>query len=206
MNMLTSDISRACLICVSAAAGLAAAQSGACLIQSESVGAIRVGMTVAQVRQTVRGATLRPSQDGDGLPLMQVIRDGLHTMDLYVDAEVGVKEHSKIELIRVFDGACATRDGVHPGMLLSEAGRRYGRLQRLQVTEIESREFAKFEKLPPWLEIQVGNGQAGIYPPGKRCTTNYASSAHIASLWVSRPVADRLPENEQACNAPQQRR
>jgi hypothetical protein len=206
MNMLISNISRACLICVSAATGLASETSGACLIQSESAGAIRIGMTVAQVRQTVRGATLRASQDGDGLPLMQVIRDGLHTMDLYVNADVGVKEHSKIELIRVFDGACATRDGVHPGMPLSDVGRRYGRLKRLQVTEIESREFADFEKLPPWLQIQVGNGQAGIYPPGKRCTTNYATSAHIASLWVSRPESNRLREDEQACNAPQQRR
>jgi hypothetical protein len=199
--MFLPNPGRACLIYLSALYGLAFAQSGGCLIDSQTVGAIRLGMTAAQVRQTLRSATLRPSQDGDGLPLLQVMRDRLHTMDLYVDA----KEHSKIDLIRVYDGACATRDGVHPGMPLAEVARRYGRLKRLMVTEIESREYADFEKLPPWLGIQVGNGQAGIYPPGKRCTTSYTSSAHIASLWVSHSVT-RLPEDDSACNVPLPRR
>lgn len=167
---------RECLIWV-AAAGLGLAQG--CLIDSQGVAGVRLGMTAAQARRALKGAELRASQDGDGLPLLQVLRDRLHTMDLYVD------EHSKIDLIRVYDGACATRDGVHPGMALGEVAKRYGHLRRLAVTEIESREFADFEKGPPWLGIQVGNGQVGVYPAGKRCTTNVSSSAHIASLWVA---------------------
>jgi hypothetical protein len=201
MNMLIPNIARAWLLYIGASGGLAFAQNGACLIQADSVGPVRNGMTVAQVRQTLRGVTLRGSQDGDGLPLMQVIRNGLHTMDLYVGAEGAPMERSKIGLIRVFDAACSTRDGVHPGMALAEVAKRWGRLQRMMVSEIESREYAYFEKLPAWLEIQVGNGQAGIYPPGKRCTTNYSGSTHIASLWVSHP-RNRLPDDESGCSAP----
>ena len=74
----------------------------------------------------------------------------------------------------MFDGACVTRDGVHPGMALGEVEQRYGRLKRLRVTDTEMREYAEFVKQAPWLEIQVGNGQVG----------NYAPAAHIASLWV----------------------
>ena len=74
------------------------------------------------------------------------------------------------------------------------------------MTDTESREYAEFERLPSWLGIQVGNGQTGIYPPGKRCTTNYAPSAHIASLWVSQPVINKLPEDESTCNVPLPRR
>jgi hypothetical protein len=184
----------------------AGAQNNGCLIQPNAVGPIHAGMTVAQVRQVLRGATLKSTEDADRLPVLAVIRDGLHTMDLYVDVEEGMKERSKIELIRVFDGACATRDGVHPGMPLSEVTQRYGRLKRLMVTDTESREYAEFERLPPWLEIQVGNGQTGIYPPGKRCTSNYARSAHIASLWVSHPVTNKIPEDESKCNVPMPRR
>ncbi|HYW45417.1 MAG TPA: hypothetical protein VE959_21320 [Bryobacteraceae bacterium] len=60
----------------------------------------------------------------------------------------------------------------------------------------------KFEKQPSWLDIQVGNGEAGIYPPGKRCTTSYVPSAAVVSLWVSHPVANKLPEDEATCDAP----
>jgi hypothetical protein len=197
MNMRISNIGQAWLLC----AGLASAQNGGCLIQSDSVGPVRNGMTVGQVRQTLRGITLRASQDGDRLPLMQVIRNGLHTMDLYVGADGAPTERSKIGLIRVFDAACSTRDGVHPGMPLAEVAKRWGRLQRLMVSETESREYAYFERMPTWLEMQVGNGQAGVYPPGKRCTTNYSPSARIGSLWVSHP-GNRAPDDGSVCNVP----
>ena len=187
-------------------ASTALAQNSGCVIQPNTVGPIHAGMTVAQARQTLHGATLKPSEDADRLPILTVTRDGLHTMDLYLDAGQGLKDSSKIELIRVFDGACATRDGVHPGMRLAEVAQHYGRLTRLKVTDTESREYAEFEKLPAWLRIQVGNGQAGIYPPDKRCTTNYAQSAHIASLWVSHPITNKIPEDESTCNVSLPRR
>lgn len=160
-------------------AGCAWAQKPGCLIQPQSVGPVHAGMTAAQVRQTLRGVTLKPSEDADRLPTLIVIREGLHTMDLYLDSA-----RDKVQTIRVYDETCATRDGVHPGMSLPDAAARYGRLRTLRVTNTESREFAEFERQPDWLEIQVGNGNAGIYPPGQRSTTNYSSGAHIASLWV----------------------
>jgi len=187
------------------AACAASAQNGGCLIQQDSVGPVHNGMTVAQVRQTLHGSILKPSEDADRLPILTVTRDGLHTMDLYVDAEEGMKERSKIELIRVFDGGCATRDGVHPGMPLAEVAKHYGRLKRLRVTDTESREYAEFERTPEWLEIQAGNGQGGVYPPGKRCTPTASPSAHIASLWVSHPVKNKIPEDASTCNVPVKR-
>ena len=203
--MLVSALGRAWPLQIVLLTSLGLAQVPGCLIRNDSVGAVHSGMTVTQARQVLRGATLRPSVDAAGLRMLLVIRDGRHTMDLYT---VGgdLKESSKIESIRVFDGTCATADGVHPGMMLEEAGRRYGRLQRLRVTDTESREYAEFERLPSWLRIQVGNGQAGIYPAGKRCTTNYVPTAHIASLWVSTAVNNMAPEDESTCNIPRQRR
>jgi len=194
---------RMCLWCASA--GWVMAQAPGCLIQQDSVGSIHNGMTVAQARVALKGAVLKASEDADKLPILTVIRDGLHTMDLYVDVEQGMKERSKIELIRVYDGACATREGVHPGMPLTDVSKHYGRLKRLRVTDTEMREYAEFERQPGWIEVQVGNGQAGVYPQGKRCTPTASSSAHVASLWVSHPVANKIPEDEAACNVPVKR-
>ena len=179
--------------------GCAWAQKTGCLIQPQSVGPIHAGTTVAQVRQTLRDATLKPSEDADRLPTLIVIRGGLHTMDLYLDSA-----RDKVQSIRVFDEACATRDGVHPGMPLTDVAAKYGRLRRLRITDTESREYAEFERRPQWLEIQVGNGHSGIYPPGKRCTTTYSTGAHIASLWVSRAGVKQLPDDDFNCDAPRQ--
>jgi len=181
-------------------AGCAWAQRTGCLIQPQSVGPVHAGMTAAQVRQTLRDATLKPSEDADRLPTLIVIRGGLHTMDLYLDSA-----RDKVQLIRVFDEACATRDGVHPGMPLTDAAAKYGRVRILRIAATESREFADFERQPDWLEIQVGNGHAGIYPPGKRCTTNYSTSAHIASLWVSRAGVKKTPDDDFNCDVPRGR-
>jgi hypothetical protein len=188
----------------------APAPDAACLIQQDSVGAVRIGMTVAQVRQALRGVTLRASQDGDGAALLELIRDGVNTslrppeMDLYTDAETDINESSKIVLIRIFDTRCSTREGVHPGMRVGEAAKRFGRLKRILLTEIESREYAEFERMPDWLEIQVGDEQVGIYAPGKRCTTNFSPSARINSLWVQHAVI-RLPNDDSFCNVTGQR-
>ncbi len=176
------------------------AQKAACLIQPGSVGPIHDGMTVMQVRQVLRGATLKPSEDADRLPTMIIIRGGLHTMDLYTD-----NERSKVGLIRVFDESCATGDGVHPGMSLTEVGAKFGRLRRLRVIDAEAREFADFDRLPDWLEVQVGNGRTGNYPPGKRCTTSYAPGARIGSLWVSHAGVKRVPYDEFNCDVPRRR-
>ena len=182
-------------------AASAYAQNRGCLIEENGVGPVRAGMTIAQARHAMHGATLKPTQDADRLPLFGVTQEGLHTMDLYVDA-APPSENAKITRIRVFDGACATREGVRPGMRLSDVAQKYGRVTRLITTDTESREFAQFERAPSWIEIQVGNGQEGIYPPGKRCTTNYVPSAHIASLWVSHAGSNTIPQGDAVCNAP----
>ncbi|HYW45416.1 MAG TPA: hypothetical protein VE959_21315 [Bryobacteraceae bacterium] len=134
-------------ILIAALAVCASAQVPPCIIQSETVGAVHRGMTAAQARAALPGATLEPAEDPDGLPMLSVTRDGVHTLlDLYLDVDEPRKERAKIELIRVFDAHCATRDGVRPGMPLAAVTGRYGRLRRVMTTESESREYAEVRK------------------------------------------------------------
>lgn len=182
------------------------AQKSGCLIDADSVGPVHGGMTLAQARQALRGATFKKAEDAEQLPMYEVDRNGLHVMDLYVNVDEPLNDRNKIELIRVYDGSCATRDGIRPGMPLAGVAQRYGRIKRLVLTDVESREYAEFERQPSWMEIQVGNGQVGTFPPGKRCTTDYPADAHITSLWISHPMQNKLPDNASTCNAPPPRR
>jgi len=175
------------------------AQSGNCVIQSSAVGTVRVGMTVRQARQVLGGAKVTQAEDSDRISILVVTRDGKRAMDLYPDNDNPAKEQAVIELVRVYDPACATADGVHAGMLLSEVAQHFGRMKRLVKMESEPREYADFEKVPNWLEIQPGQGEAGIYPKGSRCTTQFHPDARVASLWVSKPLTNKLPEDPGFC-------
>lgn len=68
------------------------------------------------------------------------------------------------------------------------------------VTESESREYAQFARQPSWLDVQVGNGEAGVYAKDKRCTERYVPAARIGSLWVSHPIK-KLPDDIMTCPA-----
>jgi len=95
-----------------------------------------------------------------------------------------------IDVIRVLDSRCETSQGVHAGMPVAEVEKRYGRLLRIFRSEIESREFAEFEKRPNWADLQVtglnpDGALAALYPSGKSCASKYAPGARIQSIWIS---------------------
>jgi hypothetical protein len=122
-------------------------------------------------------------------------------MDIYGDEE-GVKDNSKIEDFRVYDPTCRTADGVHVGLLISEVEKIYGRVTRMLVTDTDKLEEAEFEKQPDWIQIEVGHGEAGVYPKGKRCSKQYVPTAHVISVWVSHPGVAKAPNDDNTCNVP----
>ena len=171
-----------------------------CLIKPNTVGAIHAGMTIRQARQALPGTAFKPSEDNDKLAIFVVTRAGKPVMDLYPDQEQRVTESSKIELIRVYDPACSTAEGVHPSMPLRDLEKYFGKLSRVAKYEGEPGERAEFSKLPSWLDIQSTG--AGVYPPGKRCTDRFKDSATIESLWVSHPIDNKIPEDPNFCTTP----
>lgn len=175
------------LVPLLAASAISAAHGAPCLIQSKQVGGVRAGMTVTQARSALPGAVFKTGEDGDHMPIHTVWRATTRLMDLYVDVDEPRPDRARIELIRVYDPACATAQGVHPGMPLGDVEKHYGKLLRLERTEVEAREYAEFENAPSWMDIQCGNGKAGIYPSGKRCASTFAPAAKVESLWISHP-------------------
>ncbi len=180
-----------------------AAQTSSCLVQSGQVGAVRVGMTVAKARLALPGTKIQRILDADQMTVLKVSRNGVPMMDLYPNDEGNFTERATIDLIRVWDPACATAEGVHPGSPLADVEKRFGKLLRLERIEIESREYAEFEKQPNWVDIQGGSGKAGRYAKGKRCAYQYAPDAKVECLWVMLPRTNtRYFRDDSECNEP----
>ena len=183
-----------------------APKAGACVIKMNEAGPVHAGMTIRAARAALPGATFKEVEEiGGQVRFFAVTREGKHEFDLYPNQEDGIKESSKVELIRVYDPACATVEGVHPGTPLIGVEQIYGTLKKLIVEQSEKREYAQFEKLPPWLEIQAGSGDAGLYDPGQICTVRYKADARVESLWVSHPLEHNVLEGEDACKVPEKK-
>ena len=75
-------------------------------------------------------------------------------------------------------------------MTVALAEMKLGKVIRVFISEIESREFAEFTKKPKGLIFRIagGNdtGEAGIYPNGKRESRQFAPKTIIMSIQVSR--------------------
>ncbi|HMO79286.1 MAG TPA: hypothetical protein PKD24_00705 [Pyrinomonadaceae bacterium] len=171
----------------------AVAQKGAGVnsITSDSAGNVRLGMTVAQARKAVAPLVLERSSDGEGVALIGVKRGRDTVMTLYAgeeDRDAKIDENAKIEQIWVWDKNYRTDRGVSPGMTLASAEKIYGKVKKITMSEIESREFAEFTNHPSGIEFRLlgKGGDAGVYPSGSNETTAYSSNAYIFSINVTR--------------------
>lgn len=169
------------------------------LITEKSVGAVRLGMTVAQARKALRGYKLERTSDGDGVALIEVTRAGKFVMNLHAGEEnagAPVNEKAKIEFIEVWDARFKTASGLRPQMLIRAAEKTLGKVTQVVTSEIESREYAVFTRKPKGLQFRVegretnrGGQTAGIYAAGKRRGTKTTPGAYIVSI----SVADYYP-------------
>jgi len=165
-------------------------------IGKEGVGPVRLGMTIAQARRALPGRTLKRSNTGDGLALVQVTQGDRHLFDLYAaedDYRDPIDERARIEMILVGDSAYATTTGVRPEMRVREVEKRYGKLKEIRLQELESREFATFTGGPPAFLFELyapAGGYAGKYasarPDFGATTRRYVTTARIYRIWVKR--------------------
>lgn len=159
-------------------------------ISSNSAGNIRLGMTISQARKAMKGYVLKRTSDGEGIYLVAVLRGDEDLMTLYAgdsDQHERINEKAKIEQIWVWDNRFKTVKGAHPGMLIKDAEKKYGRIKQIELTQIEQREFATFSNHPRGLLFRVGgvSDYAGLYTFPKTTATKYRSGSRIQSIIVS---------------------
>jgi hypothetical protein len=167
------------------------AQSSArTLITTRSIGPVRLGMSVAQVRRALPGYRLSRTSDGEGVALIAVERRGIPLMILYAgepDPNRRINERAIIEYITATHTSYHTSAGVHPGMSLREVEKRYGKVKEIMVSEIESREYATFDKQPAGIQLRVMSdvGMVGDYAEGENRTKRYEPNAYVLSISLS---------------------
>jgi hypothetical protein len=160
------------------------------LITEKSIGPVRLGMTVARVRKLLPGYKLSRTSDGEGLALIAVERRGKTLMTLYAgesDPNRRINARAVIEHIEAIDASYRTLAGVHPGMSLRQVEKRYGKLKEITLSEIESREYASFEKQPAGVHLRVmsDSGTAGTYAEGGNSAKQHASNAYVFSISIN---------------------
>jgi hypothetical protein len=158
-----------------------------CRVDSTGVAGLRLGATVADSRSALPGARLERTTDGDGAALVAVKVDTADVAVLYAgedDAAAPLDLSRPVQVIETFHPDCRTADGIHPGSLVLDVERVLGKTTEIVVSEIESRQFITFERMPPRTTFRLD--YSGEFAEGERRTTRYRPGARILSIAVSR--------------------
>jgi hypothetical protein len=90
-----------------------------------------------------------------------------------------------VRAIETFDCEFHTAEGVHPGSLVKDVIKVYGRVKTILESEVESRQYIAFDNQPEWLIFRLD--YTGIFANGAHATRQYDPAARIYSTAVSAP-------------------
>jgi hypothetical protein len=172
---------------VSASTAAPTAPAFSCVIDSTSISAIRLGMSLGDARDANGGERLERTSDGDGAALVAVKMDTADLVILHADEDnpqAPIDWTKEISFIETFHPSCTTATGVRPGVLVTDVRNVFGPVVRIIESEIESRQYITFERQPAWLTLRLD--YTGIFPAGSRVTTTFRPEARILSVSIRR--------------------
>lgn len=148
---------------------LAAQKAETFVIGAADAGGVEIGMTIGEAKEIWNGFTFEKSSNAETGSLVAV-RDGSSLVaELFVDEPGkldqpgGVDEGLTIRAITIWDPRFSTKDGLKPGMKLSEADEIYRGIWQISRSQIEMREYANFRDQPESISVRVS---AGSLPAG----------------------------------------
>jgi hypothetical protein len=156
------------------------------LITRSAIGHVRLGMTLDDARRALPTASFSRTSDGDGAALVEADFGHHNSLILWADENdpaSPIDWSKRIVTIETFSAAFHTREGIHPGSLVTDAAKVFGPVRRITKSEIESREYVTFARQPQALTFRID--YTGIFRPGLRQTTSFAPGAKISSIAVS---------------------
>jgi hypothetical protein len=156
------------------------------LITASAMGQVRLRMTLDEARRALPVASFKRTSDGDGAALIEIAfgRDG--SVSVWADEDdpaAPIDWSRRIVTIETFSAAFHTREGIHPGSLVTDAASVFGQVREIVKSEIESREYVTFARQPAWLTFRLD--YTGIFSPGLRRTTSFAPGGKIWSIAIS---------------------
>ena len=167
-------------------AGRDAADADPHLITASAMGHVRLRMTLDEARHALPGASFNRTTDGDGAALIEIAFGPDNLLSVWADEDdpaSPIDWSKRIVTIETFSAAFHTREGIHPGSLVTEAVRFFGPVREIVKSEIESREYVTFARQPRALTFRLDH--TGIFRSGLRRTTSFAPGAKIWSVAIS---------------------
>ena len=172
--------------------GFAMPVAAECLIQKDSIGGIKLGQSLKQVKQKFPKAKMERESDPEGVAYVAITLSKdvmvITHQDGDDDPDAPIKLHKKIDFLETDSSACHTASGVHPGMKIKDAEAKLGKVKEVHLSAIESREYAIFTRHPKHFEFRMEMG-TGIYPGKGRApnqTRRYRKTRHISLISVSK--------------------
>lgn len=180
------------------------------LITKDSVGDIKLGMTVGEAKKVLpKGLRLAPAPGDEGTWLVGVYEGKKLLLTIgdygdYRDSKEGlppINEKQKIEVMLIKDSRYKTAEGIGVGTTLAEAEKKYGKLKEMFYYPHEG-EFGKFENQPESLQFYfrpkgkfveagiyeaVPNCPEDAYPPSCRVAKKYNLNSYISEMSISSP-------------------
>ena len=174
------------LVCaVLSAVPVQAQESRRCVISQSGIAPVRPGMTLREAKQAFPSAEFRRTSDGNGAALVSVSLGADEWMTLHAgedDPDRPIDWAQRLSFIETFHAACKTVDGVHPGMRVADAEKKFGPTSEIIQSEIEAREYIRFRNQPAHLLFRLD--YTGIFAEGSRSTTRFVPGAQIYSIAV----------------------
>lgn len=158
-------------------------QASSCVITSNSIAGVKVGIKVRDIKKVLPKAKLKRSSDGEGIALISVVVNGKELMQAYADeedSESKINLSKKVVNLETFSPLCKTKDKIGVGVLTSVAAKQWGGVKEIMKSEIESREYITFKRQPKELGLRID--YSGIYKPGANTTTQYKKNSKIYSV------------------------
>ena len=147
--------------------GLAMPAAAECLIQKDSIAGIKLGQNLKQVKHKFPKAKRERESDPEGVAYVAITLSKdvmvITHQDGDDDPDAPIKLHKKIDSLETYSPACHTASGVHPGMKIKDAEAKLGKVKKIIMSAIESREYAIFTRHPQHFEFRMEMG-TGIYP------------------------------------------
>jgi len=172
--------------CCIAAAQASRGNADSHLITASAMGHVRLRMTLDEARRALPDASFSRTSDGDGAPLVEIAFGRDTSLSVWADEDdpaTPIDWSRRILTIETFSAAFHTREGIHPGSLVTEAATFFGPVREIVQGEIESREYITFARQPRAFTFRLEG--TGAFSPGVRQTTSFAPGARIWSIAIS---------------------
>ncbi len=158
-----------------------------CEITLNSIGKIRLGTSLNQLKATYPNAKLTRVTDGDGVALISVTISNQDLVFLYAgesDASEKINFSNKIEQIETFNSTCKTKLGIHPKMALKKVASLLGNIESIRMSEIEGRQFVRFKRQSDKLIYRI-NYCGNFANDNMRETNKYLPDCAILSIAIT---------------------